>query len=1344
MKGVLDFLDITPAAGFNVPAREAIERFYDKGLKKSFAWQDVAAAEHANSFTVAKMMDMDLLADVKASLEEALESGTVYREWADNMIPQLQAKGWWGRKAVLDPLTGQTVVAQLGSPARLQTIFRTNMASAYAAGHWDMIEDQAEDAPFLLYDAIDDYRTRPAHKAWDGKVYPITDKFWKTHTPPCGWNCRCTVIQLDEADLEDLGLKPEKSSPTGTYDWTNPRTGQTFKIPNGVDPTFGQAAAKRIDNIIALAQEKAKALPDELAAKAKAALDEIDKHLAEKTPYISTAIKAEQAKGASDPVELLNKAKAEAAKTKQSVGLTKYKAALLKGKKPEPLAQSAFDALPQEAKLAIIQEVEAKSAILKANAEAEAKLEAFKAASPDSKNGKAYASLTKQGKLDGLTTIEKANALEAEVILVQQAKTVSDALSSYKAAILKGKTPSQFQSDTFNNAPADVKAKILADIEKKKPTVAPAPAAKLPGDDAIDWTPTQQPDTLSPELPEGEISGLNLTQIGPQKGSNPGGSFQDTETGDKWYIKFIAKDKAKNEMLTAKLYELAGVESVDYRFVTLPDGREGLASKWIDGLIESREALEALAPGVAEGFATDAWLANWDVVGMGYDNMKLLKNRAVRVDTGGGLIYRAQGGEKGAAFGDKVGELLSLRDANTNPSAANVFRAITDQQVEASVARVLLIPDEAILEAVRKFGPGDMADRDELARKLIARKQDLFERYPGARPKVGIDKPAPPVRGFDVTDAEQAAILDSRANGYALKIDAESIEDHSVVFSTFRDKGGGPGMTRAAFKLTPEAMKKLEGMMAGGKEAPKVAADFTDVGDQILTLVKGVNSRASEGKPLEQKNLDRWLEAKKMLELAISKAQNIDRNQLDSKGKKALDKALDSMKHWYKEGAAKLDGKGADDAAVALDGKVDLADYKAINQKPQQGEPGKIKIKERREFVNIEATFDKGFATIQTREKIQDAIPIKRFIQADLDGVRLSYVPSDNTFTLEGLVYLDVDEVSAAASTRILETIKKLGVESERTTDVVELDLYTHRVARAATIRDATKTKALQTVAQLSTPEDRIKARVDLLKKWTGIDITARPEFNSYKGIRQAFGHGRLIQNRPDFDEFDFAEFESIATIYNNPCGLHIGTTDGATMLKKLKQIVETGGQYTSRLDLVRRGAYFARGSGTSIAPDMESGGGAVMYTRAVLKERYGEAAGIHWKPVVAKRIDAISYKDDSYGRTKEEFQKKNRQQTAAELVQITRDTNKTNYGAIDRIYDETSNETVFRDSLSIFDDIEKIVFPTESDADDFMVYMMKQGYKKWPDGRELNEVVVYSKTGGYGYSKYNKPSWIK
>lgn len=219
------------------------------------------------------------------------------------------------------------------------------------------------------------------------------------------------------------------------------------------------------------------------------------------------------------------------------------------------------------------------------------------------------------------------------------------------------------------------------------------------------------------------------TQTGGQGGSNPGGKFKD-ENGTEWYCKFPeSEDVAKSEVLAAKLYAAAGIEGQDAKFVT-KNGKLGIASKWQTVNKASPKDL-ADAPGVLDGFGMDAWLANWDVVGLGFDNLQLNeKGKAVRVDAGGSLMYRAQGGKK--AFGDHVTELDSLRDPKINPQAAAVFGKMSDADITASIEKVLKISDSKIAQLVQQFGPGSEQEKQALIKTLIARKQNLAEKFPKA------------------------------------------------------------------------------------------------------------------------------------------------------------------------------------------------------------------------------------------------------------------------------------------------------------------------------------------------------------------------------------------------------------------------------------------------------------------------------------------------------------------------------------------------------------------------------------------------------------------------------------
>lgn len=218
-------------------------------------------------------------------------------------------------------------------------------------------------------------------------------------------------------------------------------------------------------------------------------------------------------------------------------------------------------------------------------------------------------------------------------------------------------------------------------------------------------------------------------QVGQQKGSNPGGFFED-DAGQRWYCKFPKTyGHARNEMLAAKLYEALGIRVPELKLVE-DHGEIGLASKAVDGVKQDSAAIKSgKVPGVYEGFVADAWLANWDAVGLGYDNLLVGPDgAAIRIDVGGSLLYRAQGSPKGHAFGDKVGEINSLRDPK-NHWPASVFGNMPESAIVAGVKRLATLPDSEIRGLVEAYGPGGKAGRARLADRLIARKNDLISRF---------------------------------------------------------------------------------------------------------------------------------------------------------------------------------------------------------------------------------------------------------------------------------------------------------------------------------------------------------------------------------------------------------------------------------------------------------------------------------------------------------------------------------------------------------------------------------------------------------------------------------------
>ena len=223
--------------------KEALEYFRFRGLRVGFDYRDVWQEEHALAFTVAKAMETDLLQDIRAALDRAVGEGGTFRRFRKELTPVLKKRGWWGKKEMRDPLTGETVRAQLGSPRRLRTIYRANLRAARAAGVWDRAQRTKRTHPYFLYEPGPRKRNRHDHEAWGGTLLPVDHPWWNDHFPPNGWRCRCRVRPLTEAEARRRG-GPTDPPPRREVDWRNERTGRIEQVDEGLDPAWATNPGK--------------------------------------------------------------------------------------------------------------------------------------------------------------------------------------------------------------------------------------------------------------------------------------------------------------------------------------------------------------------------------------------------------------------------------------------------------------------------------------------------------------------------------------------------------------------------------------------------------------------------------------------------------------------------------------------------------------------------------------------------------------------------------------------------------------------------------------------------------------------------------------------------------------------------------------------------------------------------------------------------------------------------------------------------------------------------------------------------------------------------------------------
>jgi SPP1 gp7 family putative phage head morphogenesis protein len=140
-------------------------------------------------------------------------------------------------------------------------------------------------------------------------------------------------------------------------------------------------------------------------------------------------------------------------------------------------------------------------------------------------------------------------------------------------------------------------------------------------------------------------------QIGQQAGSNPGGKYLGMD-GVERYVKFYDNpERSMVELIANSIYEANGI-NVPKALIFDHGAKKAFATE----IIESNQTIASMG-GVSgvdvgflkdafDGYLTDAFLSNWDVIGTDEANMVIAGGRVFRIDNGGTFIFRARGGDK--------------------------------------------------------------------------------------------------------------------------------------------------------------------------------------------------------------------------------------------------------------------------------------------------------------------------------------------------------------------------------------------------------------------------------------------------------------------------------------------------------------------------------------------------------------------------------------------------------------------------------------------------------------------------------------------------------------------------
>lgn len=1220
------------AAAFDLQHEQALAIYTAKGLQPTFNWQDMLHTEHEKAFTVAKMLDADLLHEVHQHVNAAIAQGHTVARFIEDLQPKLEAAGWWGKKVIDNPITGLPQPAQLGSPARLRLIFRQNLQAGYAAGHWQQIQETKDDFPFLLYDAVNDHRVRPEHAAWDGTILPVDHEFWATHYPPNGWNCRCSVVPLTEEDADAMG-GPTEPPPLDLQPWTNPSTGKQYQVPKGIDPGWDYHPGKAsYDKLQEVAQQKLGGMPPGLQQAANEALDQHNASL--------SADAAKAAAGSVDDPALAALAK-KAGKGAGPPGFTPAQAGQLK-----EIVENAAHQVPKSIP-----------------------------ADPGGWMARAWKKLKDDPAFVNAPIADKLDQLaDAGAAIKAHVKQLNN-LGAYKKAALAGKTPPPAAAKAFNALDDAAKADFMAKIDAAKAKAAQQAAAAAPPVSTVPKVNlVSGPDTGPPDF-------ARLQQIGGQGGSNPGALFVDPDTGTKWYVKLPDSDlHARNEVLASRLYQAAGVDAADVRLldgVTF-NGRTGLgvASRVVDGLDNIGARLREAA-GSQEGFVVDAWLANWDAVGLSFDNMLARGKRAFRLDTGGALLFRAQGGRK-PALTAIVEELDSLRNPGINAQAAAVFGQLDEARMLAGVRALKGIDDDEIRRLARELMPRDQAD--DLADVLIARKAHILGKYPIPEALVAQADDA----GARVAAVELQRIRDSRANGYALRTDKDQIEDQQVL--VWQELGAdGETYTVATLKARGSGYAAIRDLAEKGSGAAAVVDD-ADLHSSILAAVKGISSNAT----VRALDIDRAGKAAAQLVQLRKRADDLV--AAGALTRSEVSGTLDYYQAWIDAITDAVKGGTGAPQKLATPGGALLARQGAIQGRAVGAQAVPVQFAERVEAFKA-ATVRRGHIARGT----DDNFSAYRFHEASIDGVRVRFWSerSGAPFALDGRVELAVQGDDAAAAAKAIGALDRLGINSARATDLDVEELYQLQVANhAGRLRDYEQ--AMQGIADQAA---RVQAGREFVAKLAGAsDVGELPGYVA-QGVRQAFDTGSAHTFRPDLRGKEWDRFR-------RDWRLHHSVTNASSVAEALDRVLESGGQFAPTTDKLRRGIPVG---GWSPSQDLQTGGASYFFTRIKSARAARGNRGFVWKADLLGRLDSVSYDHDAYGRVTADYVQRMRVSGVDAWRQA---------GGVG------NNETIFKNGVSVFDHLDSIVTGSPAERDEVLQVLRKHKITAWPDGRALEEVV--------------------
>ncbi|MCL5102764.1 MAG: phage head morphogenesis protein, partial [Armatimonadetes bacterium] len=558
-----------------------------------------------------------------------------------------------------------------------------------------------------------------------------------------------------------------------------------------------------------------------------------------------------------------------------------------------------------------------------------------------------------------------------------------------------------------------------------------------------------------------------------------------------------------------------------------------------------------------------------------------------------------------------------------------------------------------------------------------------------------------PVKGR-IGKAEEELLEDVQRLGWqgkALPIDEDDIEDQNALI--FTETAKGRQRTVIKLKVRPEAEAKIMARLRKAtRQVTKVGERLPedDFADDVLDAVKSVNHHAGDG-AYNQSKIDKAVGHVKALE-KLAKSDDPDVRQM-----------AETYMGWVERvRQAVRDRK-------SIPERFDTY-LKKIATKPRKTDS---EFACRKTKVLLERrSIDKGDLLVESDAADLGTLfggrhmPDGEQYEIDFgDGVRAVYRPwsKKNLYAHSGEFEMVVPERPDAKSLdRALEKMEKIGLKSNIASAEDAEILYLHKQAY---LTQADKSpEYTQLVSSLdkrnATKTERVQALRGFWEKRLGVlDITKLPGYDPVGEYQLGFKDRKIAGGYRHQYRFDIsdADMERDMAGYS----LHHSLTNSSSMSAFLDTALENNGAMISTVEKLRSGV---APRGMSPESDMRSGGASYVFTRIKKSPLSGGSGenGLYFKKRLLRRIDAISYGHDAYGKVSEDYVPTHRASDPKTWKSHAR---------------STSNETILKHSVTLLDNLEAIVVSSESERTRVLAVFKKHGISRLPDGRKVEEMVL-------------------